>query len=123
MFTRHFGVALLSLFAFAAALPPSALAYKEKPPNGKYRDCHGYVLEAAEKTLRVHCLDGTPADLSFDLPITQDVLHADGTVTQAKDLKKDDPVHVQYGQSLGKLKAYKIYYADPNATGTYGFKE
>jgi hypothetical protein len=108
--------------AFAAAATTLATAYQETPPGGKYKECHGYVIEAAEKTLKVHCLDGTPVDLSFDLPITQDVLHADGSITQVKELKKGDAVHVLFGQSLGTRKAYKIYFADPNATGTYGLK-
>jgi hypothetical protein len=107
---------------FVASLVGPAAAYKEQPAGGKYKDCHGYVLDAQEKSLKVHCIDGTPADLTFDLPITQDVLHADGTITQVKDLKKDTPVHVKFTQSWNTRKAYFIYFADPNATGDYGFK-
>jgi hypothetical protein len=113
--------ALLAAALLVGATVPAA-AYQETPPGGKYKECHGYVLEAAEKTLKVHCLDGTPVDLTFELPITQDVQHADGTITQVKELKKGNAVHVLFGQSLGTRKAYKIYFADPNATGTYGLK-
>jgi hypothetical protein len=115
--------ATLAASLCVALVPQPAAAYKEKPAGGKYKDCHGYVLEAQEKSLTVHCIDGTPVDLTFELPITQDVLHADGTITQVKELKKDTPVHVQFTQSFGTHKAYKIYLADPEAKGDYGFKD
>jgi hypothetical protein len=91
------------------------------PPGGKYHDCHGYVRHVSLENVRVHCVDGVPADMSFlswpkfvDLP--------NGKTEQSKDLKPGTPVHVVYTFSLGLRHAYKVYVANPNGHGLYGFK-
>jgi|HubBroStandDraft_1064217.scaffolds.fasta_scaffold119420_2 hypothetical protein len=112
----------VAVAALACALFASpASAYEQKPPGGSYKDCHGYVLHVSAGNIRVHCTDGTPADLSF-VTLTSDVQRKDGTTTPVADLKDGTPVHVQFSQSLGVRHAYKIYLADPQATGLYGFK-
>jgi hypothetical protein len=45
-----------------------------------------------------------------------------GKSVQTKDLRPDTPIHIFYTQSLGVKKAYKIYVADPNGKGLYGFR-
>ena len=49
-------------------------------------------------------------------------LFKNGKSVQTKDLKPGTPVHVEFTQSLGVRKAYKIFVADPNGHGLYGFK-
>lgn len=91
------------------------------PPGGKYRDCHGYVRHVSLENVRVHCIDGVPADVSFlswpkfvDLP--------NGKTMQSNDLKPGTPVHVLFTFSLGLRHAYKVYVANPKGRGLYGFK-
>lgn len=91
-------------------------------PGGKIRDCHGYVRHVSDLNIRVHCIDGTPADLSFTYAPNFETLLEDGKSLQTKDLKPGTPVHVEFTQSLGLRKAYKIYVAKPNGRGLYGFK-
>ena len=91
-------------------------------PGGKIRDCHGYVRHVSTENIRVHCIDGVPADLSFLYAPNFATLFADGKSVQTKDLKPGTPVHVEFTQSLGVRKAYKIYVADPKGRGLYGFK-
>jgi hypothetical protein len=91
-------------------------------PGGKIRDCHGYVRHVSTENIRVHCIDGVPADLSFLYAPNFATLFSNGKSVQTKDLKPNTPVHVLFTQSLGIRKAYKIYVADPNGHGRYGFK-
>lgn len=112
-------------FAAAAALLVGAFSAPSTantlPPGGKYKDCHGYMLHVSMQNIRVHCIDGIPADLSFlswpkftDLP--------DGKTVQTNSLKSGTPVHVVFSQSLGIRHAYKIYVANPKGHGLFGFK-
>jgi hypothetical protein len=91
-------------------------------PGGKIRHCHGYVRHVSDANIRVHCIDGRPADLSFLYAPNFATLFKDGKSVQTKDLKPGTPVHVEFTQSLGIRKAYKIFVADPNGHGLYGFK-
>ncbi|HEV3086748.1 MAG TPA: hypothetical protein VGX96_05930 [Candidatus Elarobacter sp.] len=91
-------------------------------PGGKIRDCHGYVRHVSDTNIRVHCIDGRPADLSFLYAPNFATLLKNGKSVQTKDLKPGTPVHVEFTQSLGIRKAYKIYVADANGRGKYGFK-
>jgi hypothetical protein len=47
---------------------------------------------------------------------------ANGKSVQVSDLAPDTPVHVIFTQSLGVRHAYKIFVANPNGRGMYGFK-
>jgi hypothetical protein len=91
-------------------------------PGGKIRDCHGYVRHVSDTNIRVHCIDGVPADLSFLYAPNFATLLKNGKSVQTKDLKPNTPVHVEFTQSLGVRKAYKIFVADPRGRGLYGFK-
>jgi len=91
-------------------------------PGGKIRDCHGWVRHVSDTNIRVHCLDGRPSDTSFLYAPNFVTLVHNGKSVQTKDLKPNTPVHVEFTQSLGVRKAYKIYVADPNGHGLYGFK-
>ena len=91
-------------------------------PGGKIRDCHGYVRHVSDTNIRVHCIDGVPADLSFLYAPNFATLFKDGKSVQTKDLKPGTPVHVEFTQSLGIRKAYKIFVADPKGHGLFGFK-
>ena len=91
-------------------------------PGGKIRDCHGYVRHVSTENIRVHCIDGRPADLSFLYAPNFATLLSNGKSVQTKDLKPNTPVHVEFTQSLGIRKAYKIFVANPNGHGLYGFK-
>jgi hypothetical protein len=116
LFVALAAVAALAVAPFAAPASANTL-----PPGGKYKDCHGYMLHVSMQNVRVHCIDGTPADLSFlswpkftDLP--------NGKTVQTNSLKPQTPVHVIFSQSLGIRHAYKIYVANPNGRGLFGFK-
>jgi hypothetical protein len=114
-------VAALAMFA----VPAAALVTERSGasvPGGKIRDCHGYVRHVSTENIRVHCIDGRPADLSFLYAPNFATLFSNGKSVQTKDLKPGTPVHVEFTQSLGVRKAYKIYVADPNGHGLYGFK-
>jgi hypothetical protein len=91
-------------------------------PGGKIRDCHGYVRHVSSENIRVHCIDGVPADLSFLYAPNFATLMSNGKSVQTKDLKPGTPVHVEFTQSLGIRKAYKIFVANPRGHGLYGFK-
>src|SRR5947209_10427636 len=112
---------LIVTLAMAATVVSSASGAGSLPPGGKYKDCHGYMLHVSLQNVRVHCIDGIPADLSFlswpkftDLPA--------GKTVQTKDLKPGTPVHVIFSQSLGLRHAFKIYVANPRGHGLFGFK-
>jgi hypothetical protein len=112
--------------ALAVAMPAAMAAVTESQgasvPGGKIRHCHGYVRHVSTENIRVHCIDGTPADLSFLYAPNFATLFSNGKSVQTKDLKPNTPVHVEFTQSLGVRKAYKIFVADPNGHGLYGFK-
>ena len=118
--------ALAALAVVTASLAPAAAAVTERQgasiPGGKIRDCHGYVRHVSSENIRVHCIDGVPADLSFLYAPNFATLFSNGKSVQTKDLKPNTPVHILFTQSLGGRKAYKIYVADPNGHGLYGFK-
>lgn len=103
----------------AAAAPPSQT--ESIPPGGTYHDCHGYVQHVSLENIRVHCIDGVAKDLSF-LSWPKFVNLPSGQTEQTKSLKQGTPVHVVFSQSLGVRHAYKIYVADPQGHGLYGFK-
>lgn len=120
-FLRTLAFSAAGFLAVASALPPQAAVADNGPPGGKYHDCHGYVRHVSLENVRVHCVDGVPADLSFlswpkfvDLP--------SGKTMESKDLKPGTPVHVVFTTSLGVRHAYKVYVANPNGHGLYGFK-
>jgi hypothetical protein len=116
-------LALAALAAFA--LPAAAQVTQRNDasvPGGKIRDCHGYVRHVSTENIRVHCIDGRPADLSFLYAPNYATLFSNGKSVQTKDLKPGTPVHVEFTQSLGVRKAYKIYVANPQGHGLYGFK-
>jgi hypothetical protein len=95
--------------------------YKQIPPGGHYKDCHGYVRHISAENVRVHCIDGNPIDLSF-LSYPKYSSYHDGRTVESRDLKPGTPVHVLFSQTLGIRHAYKIFVADPNGHGLYGFK-
>ena len=118
--------ALVALAVVALSAVPSSAAVTERQgasvPGGKIRDCHGYVRHVSTTNIRVHCIDGKPADLSFLYSPNYATLFSNGKSVQTKDLKPNTPVHVEFTQSLGVRKAYKIFVADPNGHGRFGFK-
>jgi hypothetical protein len=114
-------LAALALLAFGAT-PLLAADQSALPSGGKYKDCHGYVRHVSNTGLRVHCIDGAPFDLAFvTFPKYAD--KANGKSVQVTDLAPDTPVHVIYTQSLGVRHAYKIFVANPNGRGMYGFRD
>jgi hypothetical protein len=120
---RYATLAMLLVAAqlFSATGVNAASTYGTVPPGGKYKDCHGYMLHVSTANIRVHCIDGVPKDLSFvSFPKFTDL--ANGKTVQTNDLKTNTPVHVIFTESLGIRHAYKIYVADPNGHGLYGFK-
>jgi hypothetical protein len=117
--------ALAAALIAASALPATAQVTSRQDasvPGGKIRDCHGYVRHVSDENIRVHCIDGVPADLSFLYAPNFATLMSNGKSVQTKDLKPGTPVHIEFTQSLGVRKAYKIYVAKPNGRGLYGFK-
>jgi hypothetical protein len=118
--------ALTALAVVAASTLAASAAVTERQgasvPGGKIRDCHGYVRHVSTENIRVHCIDGVPADLSFLYAPNFATLMSNGKSVQTKDLKPGTPVHVEFTQSLGIRKAYKIFVANPNGHGLYGFK-
>lgn len=112
-------VALATLPAVAQTPPPDDNGML--PPGGKFKECHGYVRHVSDLNLRVHCIDGNPSDQSF-LYLPRYTSLRSGKSIQTKDLRPETPVHIFYTQSLGVKKAYKIYVADPNGRGLYGFR-
>ena len=118
--------ALTALALSVSALGTASAAVTQRQgdsvPGGKIRDCHGYVRHVSDANIRVHCIDGVPADLSFLYAPNFATLMSSGKSVQTKDLKPGTPVHVEFTQSLGIRKAYKIYVAKPGGHGLYGFK-
>ena len=125
-FLRRSLPALAAVAAVASSTLVASAAVTERQgasvPGGKIRDCHGYVRHVSDTNIRVHCIDGTPADLSFLYSPNFATLFSNGKSVQTKDLKPGTPVHVEFTQSLGIRKAYKIFVADPKGHGLYGFK-
>jgi hypothetical protein len=116
-------LALAALAMFAVPTAAQVTSRKDASvPGGKIRDCHGYVRHVSTENIRVHCIDGRPADLSFLYAPNYATLFSNGKSVQTKDLKPGTPVHVEFTQSLGIRKAYKIYVANPQGHGLYGFK-
>ena len=117
---------LAALVVVASSTLVAAAAVTERQgasiPGGKIRDCHGYVRHVSTENIRVHCVDGVPADLSFLYAPNFATLLSNGKSVQTKDLKPNTPVHVEFTQSLGIRKAYKIFVADPHGHGLFGFK-
>jgi hypothetical protein len=121
-------LAALSAAAALFALVAPALAQTAPPDDngtipsgGKFKECHGYIRHVSDLNIKVHCIDGNPSDQSFlYLPKYSNL--RDGKSVQTKTLRADTPVHIFYTQSLGVKKAYKIYVADPNGHGLYGFR-
>lgn len=91
------------------------------PAGGKFKECHGYVRHVSTLNIKVHCIDGNASDQSF-LYTPKYVKASDGKSIQTKELLPETPVHLYYTQSIGVKKAYKIYIADPNGQGLYGFR-
>jgi hypothetical protein len=114
---------LLALAVAAAALAvlPAAAGAQGAPAGGKWRDCHGYVRHVSDTNIRVHCIDGVPADLSFLYVPNYRALFEDGKSLQTKDLAPGTPVHIVFTQSLGVRKAYKIYVMSAHGHGVFGF--
>ena len=111
-----------TILSVSIALSGFTLASAQNlPPGGKYLDCHGYVRHVSLQNVRVHCIDGVPSDMSF-LGWPRLSSKMDGTTIEEQDLKPGTPVHVIYTQSLGVRHAYKVYVANPNGHGLYGFK-
>ena len=112
-------VTLVAAPAFAQTPPPDDNG--TLPPGGKFKECHGYVRHVSDLNMRVHCIDGNPSDQSF-LYLPRYAKLRDGKSVQTVDLRPETPVHIFYTQSLGVKKAYKIFVADPNGHGLYGFR-
>ena len=91
------------------------------PPGGKFKECHGYVRHVSDLNMKVHCIDGNASDQSF-LYLPRYANLRDGKSVQTSSLHPDTPVHIFYTQSLGVKKAYKVFVADPNGHGLYGFR-
>jgi hypothetical protein len=91
------------------------------PAGGKFKECHGYIRHVSDLNMKVHCIDGNASDQSF-LYLPRYANLRDGKSVQTSSLHPDTPVHIFYTQSLGVKKAYKIFVADPNGHGLYGFR-
>ena len=117
-------LALLAGIAFAVpalAQTPPPDDNGTIPSGGKFKECHGYVRHVSDLNLKVHCIDGNASDQSF-LYLPKYANLRDGKSVQTTKLQPDTPIHIFYTQSLGIKKAYKIYVADPNGHGVYGFR-
>jgi hypothetical protein len=121
---------LLRTLAALALVAVAAPAFAQTPPpddngtlpaGGKFKECHGYIRHVSDLNIKVHCIDGDASDQSF-LTFPKYAKLNQGKSTQTKDLRPETPVHIFYTQSLGIKKAYKIYVADPNGHGLYGFR-
>ena len=125
-----FAPTLRTLAAFAAfALAAAPVLAQTAPPDadgalpagGHFKECHGYVRHVSDVNVKVHCIDGNASDQSF-ITFPRYANLREGKSVQTKDLQPDTPIHIFYTQSLGVKKAYKIYVADPNGHGLYGFR-
>jgi hypothetical protein len=105
--------------AFAQTPPPDDNG--TLPPGGKFKECHGYIRHVSDLNMRVHCIDGNASDQSF-LYLPRYANLRNGKSVQTKALQPETPVHIFYTQSIGVKKAYKIFVADPNGHGLYGFR-
>jgi hypothetical protein len=103
--------------AMAAAAPA---AQGPLPPGGHYDDCYGYIRHVSLENVRVHCVNGKPADVSF-LSWPKFVTLPNGKTEQSKDLKPQTPVHVIFSQSLGVRHAHEVYVMK-NGHGLYNIK-
>jgi hypothetical protein len=110
---------LVAAPALAQTPPPSDDGML--PAGGKFKECHGYIRHVSDINVKVHCIDGNASDQSF-LTFPKYANLREGKSIQTKDLHADTPIHIFYTQSLGVKKAYKIYVADPNGHGLYGFR-
>jgi hypothetical protein len=127
--TVPFASFLRTLAVLAAVLCAAPALAQTAPPDdngmlpagGKFKECHGYVRHVSDLNLKVHCIDGNASDQSF-LYLPRYANLRDGKSVQTTHLLPDTPVHIFYTQSLGVKKAYKIYVADPNGHGLYGFR-
>jgi hypothetical protein len=116
------GVAPVAAQAQAVhAEPPPASDNGTLPAGGHFKECHGYVRHVSTLNIKVHCIDGDASDQSF-LYVPKYTNLRDGKSVQTKDLLPQTPVHIYYTQSVGVKKAYKIYVADPQGNGAYGFR-
>lgn len=104
-----------------AATPPPTTDKGQIPAGGRFHECHGYVRHVSTVNIRVHCIDGKPSDQSF-LYTPRYANVKDGKSIQTRDLVPQTPVHLYYTQSLGIKKAYRIFVADPQGNGLYGFR-
>jgi hypothetical protein len=116
-------LALLGSCAAAAGAqtPPPVTDENTMPAGGHFKECHGYIRHVSDANVKAHCIDGNASDQSF-ITFPRYANLRDGKSMQVKDLTPDTPVHILYTQSLGIKKAYKIYVADPNGHGLYGFR-
>ena len=117
-------LALATLFAGAigvAQTPPPVTDNGTIPAGGKFKECHGYIRHVSTTNIRVHCIDGVPSDQSF-LYTPRYASYKDGKSIQTRDLQPETPVHLYFTQSLGVRKAYRIFVADPQGNGAYGFR-
>ena len=128
--TVSFAPFLRTLAALAIATLVAVPALAQTPPpddngmlpaGGKFKECHGYIRHVSDLNIKVHCIDGNPSDQSF-LYIPRYAKGSDGKSIQTRDLKPETPVHIFYTHAIGIKKAYKIFVADPNGHGIYGFR-
>ncbi len=113
------GVAAAQAPAAAVTAPPNDNG--TLPAGGHFKECHGYVRHVSTVNIKVHCIDGDASDQSF-LYLPKYANLRDGKSMQTKELAPETPVHIFYTQSVGIKKAYKIYVADPQGNGVYGFR-
>ena len=119
---RTLAVAAMVAFAVPAlAQTPPPDDNGTLPAGGRLKECHGYIRHVSDFNLKAHCIDGNASDQSF-LYIPKYTNMSDGKSVQTRDLRPDTPIHILYTQSLGVKKAYKIFVADPNGRGLYGFR-
>jgi hypothetical protein len=114
-------LAIVALGAPALAQTPPPDDNGMLPAGGKFKECHGYIRHVSDFNVKVHCIDGNASDQSF-ITFPRYANLRQGKSVQTKDLRPDTPIHIFYTQSLGVKKAYKIYVADPNGHGLYGFR-
>jgi hypothetical protein len=112
-------LAAIAAPAFAQTPPPDDNGML--PAGGKFKECHGYIRHVSDLNVKVHCIDGNASDQSF-LTFPKYANLREGKSIQTKDLRPDTPIHIFYTQSIGVKKAYKIFVADPNGHGLYGFR-
>ncbi len=117
-------LAALALFVCAGApafaqTPPAPDA--DATPSGHFKECHGFIRHVSDLNVKVHCIDGNASDQSY-LTFPHYSNLRDGKSVQTTELSPDTPVHILYTQVGPIKKAYKIFVADPNGHGLYGFR-